>query len=121
MLPSRPQLRQKIRGARCALLKFTFISPPEYSLPKIFGLLAKVPQDVIEAPRNELVTAAACQLIARSISMDDIQLEQRATAPHWRKIVDVGLRHRSRLVQVAAADAMAAISTLVDCSSVVER
>jgi len=84
-------------------------------------LLAKVPQDVIQAPRNELVAAAACQLIASSISIIEIQLDHKASVPHWRKIVDVGLRHRSRLVQEAAAQAMATVSKLVDCSSVVER
>jgi len=68
-----------------------------------------------------LVTAAACQLIANSISMTDIQLDHKATVPHWRKIVDVGLRHRSRSVQEAAAQAMATVSKFVDCSSVVER
>lgn len=75
----------------------------------------------IETPRNEAVTAAACALIASSITKDDITQEEGTSVPHWRKIVDVGLRHRSQTVQEAAAGAMAAVSKLVDCSSVVER
>jgi tubulin-specific chaperone D len=53
--------------------------------------------------------------------MIEIKLEHEASVPHWRKIVDIGLRHRSRLVQEAAAQAMATVSKLVNCSAVVER
>jgi hypothetical protein len=88
---------------------------------KIFGYLTRIPQDVVQAPRNELVTAAACRLIASSITIAEISLEQNGPAPHWRKVIDVGLRHRSSSVQEAAAEAMAAVSKLVDCSSVVAR
>ena len=77
--------------------------------------------DVIQTPRNEVVAAAACALIASSITKNDITQEDGLSVPHWRKIVDVGLRHRSRTVQEAGARAMAAVSKLVDCSSVVER
>lgn len=90
-------------------------------LHQIFAYLAKIPQDVVQAPRNELVTAAACQLIASSITATEVQQDQNSSVPHWRKLVDVGLRHRSSAVQEAASEAMAAVSTLVDCSSVVER
>lgn len=66
------------------------------------------------------MTAAACSLIASSISASEIDLE-KTSVPHWRKIVDIGLKSRSTIVQEAAATAMAAVSKLVDCSAVVSR
>lgn len=80
-----------------------------------------VPQDILTAPRNELIITAACELIASSISAADVQLGQKSVVPQWRSIVDVGLRHRSSAVQEGATHAMAAVSKLVDCSSIVER
>ena len=77
--------------------------------------------DVVQTPRNEAVTAAACALIGSSITKDDVTQKDGLSLPHWRKIVDIGLRHRSQTVQEAGAGAMAAVSKLVDCSSVVER
>ena len=41
--------------------------------------------------------------------------------PHWRTIIDLGLKHRKSTVQVAAASALAEVSKLVDCSAVVQR
>jgi hypothetical protein len=41
--------------------------------------------------------------------------------PHWRTIVDLGIKHRKSTVQEAAASALAAVSRLVDCSAVVQR
>ena len=88
---------------------------------QIFSFLNKVSMDVIQTPRNEAVAAAACALIASSITKNDITQEDGQPVSHWRKIVNVGLRHRSQTVQEAAAEAMAAVSKLVDCSPVVER
>lgn len=76
---------------------------------------------MIQSPRNELVTAAACRLIACSITQREIQLDVQASLPRWRKIIDIGLKHRSTLVQEAATAAMAEVSRMVDCSSVVHR
>ena len=76
---------------------------------------------MIQSPRHELVTAAACRLIASSISLSEIQLEQRSSVPHWRKIIDIGLKHRDSDVQEAAAEALGEVSKLVDCSPVVDR
>ena len=83
--------------------------------------MADVPIDIIRSPRNELVTAAACQLIASSITLKEILLEGQSSVPHWRTIVDLGLKHRKSTVQVAAASALAEVSKLVDCSAVVQR
>lgn len=41
--------------------------------------------------------------------------------PRWRQIIDLGLKHRNSSVQEAAANAMAVVSRLVDCSLVVQR
>jgi hypothetical protein len=76
---------------------------------------------VIRSPRNELVIAAACQLIASSITLKEILLEGRSSVPHWRTILDLGIKHRKSTVQEAAATALAAVSKLVDCSAVVQR
>jgi hypothetical protein len=76
---------------------------------------------MIRSPRNELVTVAACQLIASSISLKEILLEGLSSVPHWRSIIDMGLKRRKSTVQEAAAHALAAVSKLVDCSSIVQR
>ncbi|KAI9465506.1 TBCD protein [Lactarius psammicola] len=86
-----------------------------------FSFLADVPVDMIRSPRNELVTAAACQLIASSVSLKEILLEGLSSVPHWRSVIDLGLKHRKSTVQEAAAAALAAVSKLVDCSSIVQR
>jgi tubulin-specific chaperone D len=83
--------------------------------------LIDVPIDVIRSPRNELVTAAACQLIASSITSKEILLERRSSVPHWRTVLDLGIKHRKSTVQEAAASALAEVSKLVDCSAVVQR
>jgi tubulin-specific chaperone D len=68
-----------------------------------------------------MLTAAACQLIADSISRTEIQLDEISSVPDWQKIIDYGLRHRSVDVRESAAAAMAAISKLTDCTSTVKR
>jgi hypothetical protein len=67
------------------------------------------------------VTAAACRLISITVTLPEIQLEAKSSVPHWRKIVDHGLKHRTAFVQEAAAEAMSTVSKLVDCSSLVIR
>ncbi|EGO23938.1 hypothetical protein SERLADRAFT_450239 [Serpula lacrymans var. lacrymans S7.9] len=80
---------------------------------QIFKYITKIPQGVILAPRNELVLAATCHLIATTITLPEIELKDDSAVPYWRKIVDQGLRHRNDTVQEAAAASMAAISSLV--------
>ena len=79
-----------------------------------------MPTNVIESPRHDLVTAGACNLIANGISSAEINSEG-TSVPHWRKVVDIGLKSKNTNVQEAAASAMAAVSKLVDCSAVVDR
>ncbi|OSD07226.1 TBCD protein [Trametes coccinea BRFM310] len=87
---------------------------------KIFAYLSTVPLATIQSPRQELVAEAACQFIAAAISLPETQHAQ-STVPHWRQVVDSGLKSRSVAVQEAAASALAAVSRLVDCSAVVDR
>ncbi|KAI0732028.1 TBCD protein [Fomitopsis betulina] len=87
---------------------------------KVFTYLVQVPTDIIESPRHDLVTTTACNLIANGISALDMNFDD-TSVPHWRKIVNIGLKSKNMSVQEAAAGAMAAVSKLVDCSAVVDR
>ena len=71
--------------------------------------------------RNDLVVAASCQVIANSMTATEIGLGEGSSVRLWRKILDVGLKHRSTFVQEAAADAMHIISDLTDSSTYVTR
>ncbi|KAI0269819.1 TBCD protein [Gloeopeniophorella convolvens] len=114
-----------IHGGLTALIQlsdaFSGSADLETFRQKIFTFLVDIPMNVIQSPRNELVTATACQLIASSISLKEISLEGQSSVPHWRSIIDMGLKHRKSSVQEAAASAMSAISGLVDCAAVVQR
>ena len=88
---------------------------------QVFSFLVDVPVDMIRSPRNELVTAAVCQLIASSITLKEISLSGESSVPHWRTILDLGIKHRKSTVQEAAASALAEVSKFVDCSAVVQR
>ncbi|EMD39955.1 hypothetical protein CERSUDRAFT_45983 [Gelatoporia subvermispora B] len=93
---------------------------PSYLHPeqrKIFSYLNDVSLETILSPRHELVTSAANILIANSITAEETHTDE-SSVPHWRKIVDAGLKSRSTPVQEAAASAMTAVSKLVDCSAV---
>lgn len=92
-----------------------------HTLHQIFQHLSLIPFDVVVGSRNAIVTTAACRLIAITLTQTEIQLGGKSTVPHWRKIIDHGLKHRTPSVQEAAADAMARVSKLVDCSSLVIR
>jgi hypothetical protein len=76
---------------------------------------------VLLGPRSELVTAAACSLLARTITLVEVNLHDNSASPNWRKLLDFGLKHRSTPVQEEAAAAMGAVSRLVDCAAVVNR
>ncbi|KAH9997907.1 TBCD protein [Russula vinacea] len=112
-----------VHGGLLALAQLSdaLSAEPEGPKQEVFSFLVDVPIDVIRSPRNELVTAAACQLIANSITLKEIQLEGQSSVPHWRTIIDLGLKHRKSTVQVAAASALAEVSKLVDCSAVIQR
>ncbi|KIK93339.1 hypothetical protein PAXRUDRAFT_145292 [Paxillus rubicundulus Ve08.2h10] len=86
---------------------------------EIFNLIGHLPKDVILAPRNEQVLSATCSLIALSVTFQEVQQTQdQSSVPHWRHLVDQGLRHRGINAQEAAAAAMATVSSLTDCSVV---
>ncbi|KAG1872410.1 tubulin folding cofactor D C terminal-domain-containing protein [Suillus subalutaceus] len=74
---------------------------------KIFAFIAIVSQDAVMAPRNGLVLGAVCDLIASSLTLQEVELQEKSSVPHWKRVVDQGLRHRSSSVQQAAAAAMA--------------
>lgn len=92
-----------------------------YRISKAFTYLALIPSNTILSPRNVLITEAACKLIAESISLKEIELNEASSVPHWKTIIDEGLKSRNTLVQDAAAMALASTSRLVDCSQVVQR
>ncbi|KAH7885271.1 tubulin folding cofactor D C terminal-domain-containing protein [Phlebopus sp. FC_14] len=84
---------------------------------EIFALIGQIPEGTVLAPRNEQVLSATCRLIAASINMQELRLGDRSTVPYWRKLVDCGLRHKSASAQESAADAIATVSSLTDCSA----
>ncbi|KAH9980287.1 TBCD protein [Lactifluus volemus] len=102
-----------VHGGLLALTQLSFRQ-------EAFSFLADIPADMIRSPRNELVTAATCQLIGSSISLKEIMLEGQSSVPHWRTIIDMGLKHRKSTVQEAAASALAEVSKLVDCSAIAD-
>lgn len=71
--------------------------------------------------RYELLVAAACRLVANSITLKGLRLAETSTMPKWKKVVEVGLKHRQTLVQEAAAVAIARISSLRDYSADISR
>lgn len=85
---------------------------------QIFQCLSIIPHAVLVGPRSEIVTAAACELIAHTITVKELE---DSAVPQWRKVVDHGLKHRNVVVQDAATNAMSALSSLVDCSAIVTR
>ncbi|KAF8917124.1 ARM repeat-containing protein [Mucidula mucida] len=93
----------------------------EKDMRNIFKSLSAIPYSVLVGPRNEIITAAACEFIAQTVTLSEIELHDRSSVPKWRQVLDHGLKHRSIPVQEAAANGIGAISKLVDCSSVVRR
>lgn len=85
---------------------------------EVFAYLNLVPLHAIQAPRNTPVTTAACYLISTAITSGGIH---DTAVPHWKEIIDTGLRHRDSTVQEHAANALASVSRLVDCSVSVQR
>lgn len=77
--------------------------------------------EVLQSTRNEILLAAACDLIGVTISHAEITLLGKSSVPHWKSIIEIGLRHRSVPVQQSATKAFGAVSRLVDCSSDLTR
>jgi len=76
---------------------------------------------VLQGARNEILLAAACDLIGVSISHAEITLLDKSSVPHWKSIIEIGLRHRNVPVQESATKAFGAVSQLVDCSNDLTR
>jgi hypothetical protein len=115
-----PEGDEKRREVSQTIVRFHFTYPN--IICKIFGLIGHVPKNIILAPRNEQVLSATCSLIAVSITQQETQQAQdQSLVPDWRHLVDQGLRHRGNHAQEAAATAMATMSSLMDCSVLVQR
>ncbi|KAF9267451.1 TBCD protein [Marasmius fiardii PR-910] len=87
----------------------------------IFAHLSKIPEKTICGARNEILLAAACALIEATITSTEINLLDQSSVPHWRNILNHGLKHREVMVQEAATSAMGGVSNLVDCSTDISR
>ena len=88
---------------------------------QIFKHLNYVSDIHLTTTRNDLVVAASCQVIANSLTLSDVELGEASSVKLWRKIVDVGLKHRTTSVQEAAADATRVISNFTNSSADVLR
>jgi len=76
---------------------------------------------VLQGTRNEILLDGACDLIRVTISLTEIKLLEKSSVPHWKSIIEIGLRHRNVSVQESATKAFGAVSQLVDCSSDLTR
>lgn len=86
-----------------------------------FRYLSQVPMKALQNTRNEILLAAACDLIGVSISFTEITLLDKSSVPHWKSIIEIGLRHRNVIIQEAATKAFGSVSRLVDCSDDLTR
>ena len=76
---------------------------------------------MILSSRHELLTTAACELIAHSICRTDIEATPGSSKAPWRNIIDFAFKSPNATVQEAVANAMVSISRLVNCSGDVTR
>jgi len=76
---------------------------------------------VLQGSRNEILLAAACDLIGVGISSAEVALLDESPVPHWKTIIELGLRHRNVPVQESATKAFGSVSRLVDCSNDLTR
>ncbi|TCD65493.1 hypothetical protein EIP91_002577 [Steccherinum ochraceum] len=73
---------------------------------QIFSYLETIPPTTVLSHRHELITAAACNLIATSIALEDLESPSKGALPPWRKIIEFGLKNRGIAVQESAAEAI---------------
>ncbi|KAF8655488.1 hypothetical protein AX16_003046 [Volvariella volvacea WC 439] len=81
----------------------------ETHLRSVYGHLARIPQEVLFSPRNDIVTGAACRLLASTITLAEIELDQQSSFSDWKRLIDFGLKHRSVTAQDEAAYALGTI------------
>ncbi|KAF5389176.1 hypothetical protein D9757_003527 [Collybiopsis confluens] len=74
--------------------------------------LARIPESTLLGARNEIITAAACDLISQTITLSEINSGVDSPVSNWRKIIDYGLKHQDRPVQEAATNTMGSVSEL---------
>lgn len=110
---ARAELRRASQSIRHVRLVFADV----FRL-QTFVLLSNVPSNIIQSHRHELVTAASCQLVANSISLEDIH---DTAETQWKTILDFSMKSASPTVQDAVANAFAAVSRLANCSAYVQR
>ena len=89
---------------------------PRPTVAQVFRHLSSVPMRLLERTHNEILLAAACDLIGVSISFTEIALLDKSSVPHWKSIIEMGLRHKSTIVRGSAIKAFGSVSGLVDCS-----
>ncbi|KAF8635864.1 hypothetical protein AX15_000054 [Amanita polypyramis BW_CC] len=88
---------------------------------QIFDSLSRLADDVVFSNRYDIVTAAACRMIASTLTSKQLSPINDSRIPRWKKIVEFGLKHRNPSVQEAAAEAMRRVSLLQDCTQDVKR
>jgi tubulin-specific chaperone D len=88
---------------------------------QVFRYLSLVHMKVLQSTRNEILLAAACDLVGVSISSTEIALLDKSSVPHWKSIIEMGLRHRNAVIQKSATKAFGSVSRLVDCSDDLTR
>ncbi|PFH53979.1 hypothetical protein AMATHDRAFT_186665 [Amanita thiersii Skay4041] len=86
---------------------------------QILQMMSSLPDNVVLSHRHDILTAAACRLIAQTLTPNNSKLT--SGVPRWRKVVEFGLKHRSTEVQQAASEAISSLSLLQDCSQDIER
>lgn len=91
------------------------------NIAQVFCYLSHVPPKVLQGTRNEILLAAACDLIGVSISFREIELLDKSSVPYWKSIIEMGLRHRNVAIRESAAKAFGSVSRLVDCSDDLTR
>lgn len=87
----------------------------------MFCYLSFVPLKLLQNTRNDILLAAACDLIGVSISSAELALLDESSVPHWKLIIETGLRCRSPVIQESATKAFGSVSGLIDCSEDLTR
>ncbi|KXN88249.1 Tubulin-specific chaperone D [Leucoagaricus sp. SymC.cos] len=110
-----------VQGGLLALSELSIAYRTKVDDHETFSHLASVNQEILFGPRSGIVTAAACRLIGNAITLTEIELKEKSSAPNWRKIIDHGLRYRLEDVQEVAAIAYATISKREDLTSDIRK
>ncbi|QRV92384.1 tubulin folding cofactor D [Ceratobasidium sp. AG-Ba] len=83
-----------------------------------FKHLCILPSSSYQKFRGDLIVEGACLLVAEGVSVEALAQQSTGGVPDWHRIVvDSGMKHQNETVQIAATQALAAISELTDCTS----